>query len=137
MFDESMKCKIFKDYNISFDEKGSSWGVLRKVQWYKEGKKEPDESKAKIEIRKIYQKGNEETIGKGYSFSTEEGPGELAIGLISAGFGDTKKILKEVRKRKDIKEAIENINNEDDESSDGETFDIRDLLIGLDNSDDE
>ena len=133
MFDNqgSLSYHVFKDYNIAFDEKGSTVGTVRKIQWVKEGK-EPDESKAKIEIRKMYMNTEDERPGKGYSFSTEEGPGELAVGLIEAGFGKTKDILRAVRKRDDFLEAAKNINSDDDESFDGEMFDMRDLLMGMD-----
>jgi len=129
MFDESMQCHIFKDYGITFDEKGSTWGTVRKVQWIKGGK-EPDESKAKIEIRKFTQTSEGERMMKGYTFSTPEGPGELIIGLIDAGFGDTKEILRSVRKRKDFLSAAENINKDNEENNNGEMFDMRDLLLG-------
>ena len=130
MFDESMKCHIFKDYGITFDEKGSTWGTVRKVQWIK-GDKEPDESKAKIEIRKFTQTSEGERMMKGYTFSTPEGPGELVIGLIDNGFGDTKEILRSVRKRDDFLEAAKTINEDESENNNGETFDMRDLLLGL------
>lgn len=134
-FDSNMKCKVFKDYGITFDEKGSTWGSVRKVQWIKEGQ-EPDESKAKIEIRKFTQTSEGERMMKGYTFSTPEGPGELVIGLIDNGFGETKSILRSVRKRDDFLEAAKTI-NEDNDDSDGETFDMRDLLLGLDSEEGE
>ena len=127
-FDGSMSCKVFKDYGIIFDEKGSTWGTVKKVQWVKEGK-DPDEEKAKIEIRKYTQTSEGERMLKGYTFSTPEGPGELVVGLIGAGFGETKQILREVRKRDDFLEAAKTINDEDDNDS-GESFDMRDLLLG-------
>lgn len=124
---------IFKDYNIPFDEKGSMYGTVRKIQWVKPGE-EPDESKAKFEIRKILVKDDGENLMKGYTFATEEGPSELAEGLVKAGFGDTKEILRSVRIRKDFLEAANSINEDDDGSTDGEMFDMRDLLIGMDDS---
>lgn len=138
MFDNqsSLSYHVFKDYNIAFDEKGSTVGTVRKIQWVKEGN-EPDESKAKIEIRKMYINAEDERPGKGYSFSTEEGPSELTIGLIDAGFGNTKDILRSVRKREDFLEAAKTINDDEDESSDGEMFDMRDLLMGMDNSEED
>lgn len=126
--DNMMKYHVFKDYDIPFDEKGTTCGTVRLVQWVKEGS-EPDQSKAKIELRKIYTSGSEEKIGKGYTFSTPEGPGELAVGLIKAGFGDTKEILKAVRERDDFLEAAQSINEDPDAGSDGEMFDMRDLLL--------
>lgn len=138
MFESNIKYHMFKDFDIPFDEKGTTCGTVRLVQWYKEGS-EPDESKAKIELRKIYTSGAEEKMGKGYTFSTPEGPGELAVGLVKAGFGDTKDILKAVRTREDFLEAAKTINDDPDESSDGEMFDMRDLLLSEDenSSDDE
>ena len=131
MFESDMRCEVFKDYNIPFDEKGNTFGVLRKVQWIK-GDKEPDESKARIEIRKMCVNAEEVKALKGYSFSTEEGPSELVHGMIKVGFGDTKQILREVRKRDDFLQAAKTINEDSEDSSDGEMFDMRDLLLGLD-----
>lgn len=127
-FTGNLSYHVFKDYDITFDEKGTTCGSVRLVQWVKDGN-EPDESKAKIELRKLYTSGAEEKTGKGYTFSTLEGPGELAIGLIKAGFGDTKEILKTVRERDDFIEAATSINDDPDDNSDGEMFDMRDLLL--------
>lgn len=123
----SISCHIFEDYDIPFDEKGTTYGTVRLVQWVKEGD-EPNREKAKVEIRKVYTTGDGERNGKGYTFSTPEGPGELVCGLIEKGFGDTKDILKAVRKRDDFLEAAQTI-NDDSDSSDGEMFDMRDLLL--------
>lgn len=126
---------VFKDYNILFDEHGSSVGTVRKVQWLKPGA-EPDESKAKIEIRKFRINADGEQAAKGYSFSSEEGVGELAVGLIDAGFGNTKDILRSVRKREDFIEAANHINDEESDGE-GEMFDMRSLLMGLDTEEEE
>ena len=137
MFDSNLTYHIFKDYDIPFDEKGSTCGSVRKIQWVKDGA-EPDELKAKVEIRKMYITSNGERMGKGYTFSTPEGPGELVTGLISAGFGETKSILKELRKRDDFRKAVETINEDPDDSSEnGEMFDMRDLLLGIDDEEEE
>ena len=74
---------------------------------------------------------------KGYTFSTPEGPGELVVGMIDAGFGDTKEILKKKRKREDFLEAAKHINDEESDNSSGETFDMRDLLLGYSKGDEE
>ena len=130
MFDNEMQYHIFEDYNIPFDEKGTTCGTVRRVQWVKGGA-EPDESKAKIEIRKVYTSGAEEKTGKGYTFSTPEGPGELICGLIKAGFGKTKEIIKSVRRRDDFVEAVKTIDEDEDGGDDGEMFDMRDLLLSI------
>lgn len=135
MFGEKdLKYEVFKDYNIPFDEKGSSVGVVRLVQWHSSDK-EADESKAKLEIRKISVNSDGETLRKGYTFSTPEGPHELVKGLIDVGFGDTKEILRSVRKRDDFLEAAKTINDENNEFAEGETFDMRDLLLGMEEDD--
>jgi hypothetical protein len=134
MFDS--RCHIFKDYNIPFDEKGATCGVVRKVQWVK-ADEEPDESKAKLEIRKTYISGGEERNGKGYTFSTDEGPGELAVGLIKCGFGNTKEILRAVRSRDDFLDAAKTIDEDDSLSDDGEIFDMRDLFVKFDEEEEE
>lgn len=127
----NVRYHVFKDYDIPFDEKGTTCGVVRLIQWTKNTDL-PDESKAKVEIRKIYTSGAEEKLGKGYTFSTPEGPGELVVGLVKAGFGDTKEILKAVRVRDDFLEAAKTINDDPDDGSDGEMFDMRDLLLSED-----
>lgn len=137
-FDSNMRCHVFKDYNMIFDEKNSSCGVLRKVQWIK-GDATPDESKAKLELRKIYNGSEGEKMGKGYTFSTEDGPSELVIGLIDNGFGDTAEIITHVKDRDDFVPAVKAISFEDAsiEGEDGEVFDMRDLLLNDLDGDDE
>lgn len=136
MFSNDLVYKVFEDYNIPFDEHGTTVGTVRKVQWVR-GDNEPDESKAKIEIRKMYINSEGERTGKGYTFSTPEGPNELITGMIKSGFGDTKDILRAVRTRKDFLEAANTINEDSDDSTDGETFDMRDLLIGYSSEEDD
>jgi hypothetical protein len=133
MFDSEYH--IFRDYDMPFDERGSQCGVIRKVQWVKPGS-EPDESKGKLEIRKIYLSSDgSERLAKGYTFSTEEGPHELVQNLSKIGYGHTKDMLKILSKRDDFKESIENI-DKDDNSDDGEVYDMRDLLLSIENNED-
>lgn len=134
-FDSNIKYHVFKDYNINFDEKGNSFGAVRLVQWVKEGN-EPDETKAKIEIRKFRATADGEQMGKGYSFSTPEGVDELAEGLVSIGFGNTKELLKSIRLREDFMEAATHINDEESDGE-GEMFDMRSLLMGIDSEEEE
>lgn len=138
MFDNasSLQYHIFEDYNMPFDEKGTTCGVIRKVQWVKAGS-EPDESKAKLELRKVYISGDQEKVGKGYTFATEEGPSELAVSLVKLGYGDTKEILRAVRKREDFQTAATTINDDNDGSDDGEMFDMRDLFYNETEEDEE
>lgn len=136
MFDNNLRCHVFKDYNIPFDEKGTTVGTVRLVQWVKDGA-EPDPDKAKLEIRKMYTGGTEEKTGKGYTFSTPEGPSELAEGLLKIGYGNTKNCLKTLAKRDDFKDSVENINVDEDDNEEG-MFDMRELLMNIEvSSDDE
>ena len=132
--DVSINYKVFKDFGIQFDEKNNSFGTIRVAQWYKAGA-EPDESKAKLEIRKFSEGPEGERALKGYTFSTPEGPHELTEAMVKIGYGDTKKLLKELSTREDFKESVENINSDDDNDSDGEMFDMRSLLLGIEADD--
>ena len=115
------------DLDVTVDEKGSTFIALRKIQWVKEGE-EPDESRAKIELRKWrVQPDGSERADKGFSFLTPEGPHELARVLVHEGYGDTKDILKELRSRNDFKESVEHINDEEP-VGEGEYFDMRSLM---------
>lgn len=115
------------------DEQGSKYIAIRKTQWIADGE-EPDESKAKIEIRR-WTVTEDKEFGKGFAFLTEKGPHELTNVLVKKGFGDTKEILSSIRKRDDFREAVENLNNNDDEESDDGFFDMRSLLLDEDSED--
>ena len=115
------------DLDTTVDEKGSTFIALRKIQWVREGE-EPDETRAKIELRKWrVQPDGSERPDKGFSFLTPEGPHELARVLVHEGYGDTKDILKELRSRDDFKESVEHINDEEP-VGEGEYFDMRSLM---------
>jgi hypothetical protein len=135
MYDNNLRCHVFKDYNIPFDEKGTTVGSVRLVQWVK-GDDEPNPDKAKLEIRKLYTGGTEEKVGKGYTFSTPEGPSELTEGLLKIGYGDTKKCLKTLATRDDFKESVENIDVDEDDNDEG-MFDMRELLMNIEVSADD
>ena len=127
MADFDAKPHVF-GLDVTFDERGSSFLALRKVQWVKSGD-EPDESKAKLELRKwMVDKEGVERANKGFSFLTEDGPHELARVLVHEGFGKTKEILSELRTRDDFVEAVNHI-NENEDSTEGEYFDIRSLIM--------
>ena len=108
------------------DEQGSQYIALRKTQWVNDDE-EPDESKGKLELRKWTVKDGKE-FGKGFAFLTENGPHELTRVLVKRGFGKTKEILSELRKRDDFKDAVETLDKEE-EIGDGEYFDMRSALL--------
>lgn len=120
----------FDDLNEIFDEKGSMFLALRRIQWCNNNT-EPDRSKSKLELRKwMVGENGEEKANKGFAFLTEDGPHELSHILVKNGFGKTKTILKELKKRDDFKESVENLYNEESDDSDEEDFfDMRSALL--------
>jgi hypothetical protein len=120
--------------DVTFDEAGSRFLAMRKVQWIDKAKgEEPDESKAKLELRKyIIDKEGNEKANKGFSFLTEDGPHELARVLVHEGYGKTKEILNELKVRSDFIDAAKTLNDNED-STEGEYFDIRSLIADSDN----
>lgn len=120
----------FGELDSTIDEKGSIFIALRKVQWVKNGE-DPDETKAKLDLRKYrVDENGDEIAGKGISFLTDDGPNELAKVLVHEGYGNTKEILKELKNRDDFVDSVEHINEEDTGS--GEYFDMRQLLEDID-----
>jgi len=125
--DKTIKPIFFGDINETFDESGSRFLALRKVQWAVDDA-EPDESKAKLEIRKWVVTPEGEQANKGVAFLTDEGPGELAHVLIKHGFGDTKKLLLDLKERDDFKDAVDHMYDKETDT-DGEFFDMRTSLL--------
>ena len=118
----------FDNLDEVFDEKGSLLISMRRVQWVNEGE-EPDREKSKLELRKYQITDKGERPDKGFAFLTEEGPHELAKVLLHNGYGHTKDCLLELKQREDFKEAVEHLYDEEELSSDGEYFDMRDMLL--------
>jgi hypothetical protein len=134
-FDSNISYHVFHDYNVNIDCGPSSYISVRKAQWCKIGV-EPNIDKAKIEIRKINVTPEGETPLKGVSMNEKE-VNDLTVGLAEAGFGETKELLKTISKRDNFKDTVENIDKDPDDESDGELFDMRSLLLGLADNDNE
>lgn len=93
---------IVDDFDKVFDEKGNTFLSVRKLVW---GDTDPE--KAKLDIRKWYTNAaGEETVGKGVSFLTEEGPNALVRVLTESGFGHTREILENIKDRDDFKSSL-------------------------------
>lgn len=116
--------EIHDDFDHVFDEKGNTFLALRKITWG--GKGEP-----KLDLRKWYINSNgEETVGKGVSFITEEGPHELTKILVEQGFGHTNEVLQGIYHREDFEECLENLRNGVEIEVDmDEYYDPQDLLL--------
>lgn len=129
-FDKSVSVRpiIFGVTDNTFDERGSTFLALRKVQWCRDDE-DPDEAKSKLELRKwMIDKDDKEIPNKGFSFLTEEGPHELAQLMVREGYGNTKALLSELVKREDFKESVENFNKDEDTGDEDNYFDMRELL---------
>lgn len=71
------------DYTI--DEKGNTFIALRKIDWGNKGD-------FKLDLRKYYASESGETMSKGLSFLTDDGPNELTKVLIETGYGNPEEI---------------------------------------------
>ena len=116
----------FGDDHI-FDEKGSKFLSLRKIQWITKDTDTEDESKSRLELRKwIVKPDGTEMPNGGFGFLTENGPDELTKLMVNQGYGKTKDILSGIVKRKDFEETVKNY-EKSDEDKEG-YFDMRSLL---------
>lgn len=135
--DTNIKPVYFGDLNAIIDEKGTQFIAMRKTQWLAEGK-EKDESKAHLEIRKyLIDKDGVEKPGKGVSFLTDDGPNTLAEVLVDNNYGNTKTLLKSLKKREDFKNSVEHLYDKEEDAAEGDFFDMRSLLLSTDTEDDD
>ena len=104
------------DYTI--DEKGNTFIALRKIDWGNKGD-------FKLDLRKYYASEAGETMSKGLSFLTEDGPNELTKVLIETGYGNDAELANAIiEKRPGILSRINSAIKDDP-----------DLLEGLDDED--
>lgn len=135
--DKKIRPVLFDNLDAIFDERGSAFCSMRRVQWCGEDE-EPNREKAKLELRRwrVTAEG-EERADKGLVFLTDNGPHELAKTLVHYGYGNTKDILIELKSREDFKESVNHLFDKDELSSDGEYFDMRTALLSEEPGDDE
>lgn len=92
--------RVDPDFDYTIDEKGNTFIALRKIDWGNKGD-------YKLDIRKYYASDAGETMSKGLSFLTEEGPNELTKVLLETGYGDAEEIANTIlESRKDIAARI-------------------------------
>ena len=88
------------NFDYTIDEKGNAFIALRKIDWGNSGN-------YKLDIRKYYASETGETMQKGVSFLTEDGPDELTKILIETGYGNGPEIADSiVANRPDILKRI-------------------------------
>ena len=99
------------DYTI--DEKGNTFIALRKIDWGNKGD-------YKLDLRKYYASESGETMSKGLSFLTEDGPNELTKVLIETGYGNDAELASAIiEHRPGILGRIHNAITEDPELLEG------------------
>lgn len=76
---------VDSDFDYTIDEKGNTFIALRKIDWGNKGE-------YKLDLRKYYASETGETMSKGLSFLTDEGPDELTKVLIETGYGDDEEL---------------------------------------------
>lgn len=72
---------VHPDFDYTIDEKGNTFIALRKIDWGNKGE-------YKLDLRKYYASESGETMSKGVSFLTDDGPDELTRVLVETGYGD-------------------------------------------------
>ena len=102
------------------EEKGNQFLALRLIAW-------GDSTNYKLDIRKYYSTADGgETVGKGVSFMTEEGPAELTKALLSDGYCDTIDVLNSIKDRDDFRSSLNAVlNNKNDEFYDNTAKDLK------------
>lgn len=124
MADRGFEYSVDSDFDYTIDEKGNTFIALRKIDWGNKGD-------YKLDLRKYYASETGETMSKGLSFLTEDGPHELTKVLIETGYGNddevadaiienrpyvVAKIKKEIESNPDKWDKIVAIDDEDEEN---------------------
>ena len=73
------------EFDYTIDEKGNTFIALRKIDWGNKGE-------YKLDLRKYYASETGETMSKGISFLTDDGPNELTKVLLETGYGNDAEI---------------------------------------------
>ena len=93
--------KVDENFDYLIEEKGNQAAFFRRVSW---GGRD-----SKLEIRRWYVDGTDESPGKGITFMTEEGPDELVRIMTETGYGKTDEILENISKREDFGISVKKV----------------------------
>lgn len=102
---KNFNLEIDESINVIVDELPGNGGflALRKLRWN-------NNSPFKLDIRRWFVNSDgEEIAGKGVSFITEEGPGNLVHALLTNGFCDTMRTLDSIKDRDDFLPCVKEI----------------------------
>ena len=106
-----------ENFDYILEEQGNTSINLRKIDW-------GDKGNFKLDIRKwSYQKGQERAM-KGITLN-KEGADELALALVTEGYGNTSKLRMALENRSDDNTSYENNYVDDDEE---EYYDPKELI---------
>lgn len=104
------------DIDRVVEEKGNTFIALRHMKWCEASV----DKEFKLDLRKYYMNSEGgETVSKGISFATEEGPHELTRVLAEEGFGHTDEIIEAIKNRDDFMPSLVKALNGDDLSKVG------------------
>lgn len=106
-----------ENFDYILEEQGNTSINLRKIDW-------GDKGNFKLDIRKwSYQEGQERAM-KGITLN-KEGADELALALVTEGYGNTSKLRMALENRSDDNTSYENNYVDDDEE---EYYDPKELI---------
>lgn len=118
------KYAIDKSFDHTIDEKGNTFIALRKIAW-------GNSEEYKLDLRKYYATAEGETMSKGVSFLTEDGPNELVNVLLQEGYGEPMAIAETIKNsRPDIMELLAADIDKIKEEANSDFYDPRELLEG-------
>ena len=118
------KYAIDKSFDHTIDEKGNTFIALRKIAW-------GNSEEYKLDLRKYYATAEGETMSKGVSFLTEDGPNELVNVLLQEGYGEPMAIAETIKNsRPDIMELLAADIDKIKEEANSGFYDPRELLEG-------
>ena len=90
--------ELDKDFDYTIDEKGNSFIALRKIRW-------GNSEEFRLDLRKWFNTPTGETMSKGVSFMTDDGPHELVKVMVEQGYGHTNEIVDALKLRDDFDES--------------------------------
>ena len=104
--------EIVDGFDYPFEENGDQFSAFRKIRWG-----EKDKSYLELRRWKNMPDGSEMSM-KGMTFLTEDGPSELAELLVRLGYGNTRKIIDNIKERDDFRKSLNSVLSPDDEAYD-------------------
>ena len=120
---DNFSYEIDKNFDYVISEGANTSIILRRISW--------NGNPFKVDLRKYRYKDGKEIMDKGISLS-DEAADTLTETLAENGYGNTKKILRGIKNRKDYIEALDTIDDVDSfyDTGEEEYYDPSELLGG-------